>query len=90
VDSRPNTPLREVENGGNKLVAGQPHKAGRSKTSARPIPRYIPCRDLDLKSAEEAEDYWSILPQRAIPEATPLGVLSAPTFLGARHAKSAA
>jgi integrase len=45
---------------------------------------------LDLKSAEEAEDYWSILPQRAIPEATPLGVLSVPTFLGARHAKSAA
>jgi len=43
-----------------------------------------------LKGAEEAEDYWSIVPQRAVPQATPLGVLSVPTFLGARHAKSAA
>lgn len=30
---------------------------------------------LDLKSADEAEDYWSILPQRAISEAIPLGRL---------------
>jgi hypothetical protein len=45
---------------------------------------------LDLKSAEEAEDYWSILPQRAIPQAVPLEVLSAPEVLGTRRAKSAA
>jgi hypothetical protein len=45
---------------------------------------------LDLKSAEEAEDYWSIVPQRAIPQAAPLEVLPAPAFLGAPRARSAA
>jgi integrase len=45
---------------------------------------------LDLKSADEADDYWSILPQRAIPQAAPLEVLPAPAFLGASRAKSAA
>jgi len=32
---------------------------------------------LDLKSAQEAEDYWSIFPKRATPQATPLEVLPA-------------
>ena len=45
---------------------------------------------LDLKGAEEAEAYWSIVPRRAIPQAVPLEVLSAPEVLGARRAKSAA
>jgi integrase len=45
---------------------------------------------LDLKSAEEAEDYWSIVPQRATLQAAPLKVLPVPAFLGARRAKSAA
>jgi integrase len=45
---------------------------------------------LDLKSAEEAEDYWSIVPQRATLQAAPLKVLPVPAFLGARQAKSAA
>ena len=45
---------------------------------------------LDLKSAQEAEDYWSIFPKRATPQATPLEVLPAPAFLCARQAKSAA
>jgi integrase len=45
---------------------------------------------LNLKSAEEAEEFWGILPQRAIPQAAPLGVLLAPAFPGARRAKSAA
>ena len=45
---------------------------------------------LDLKSAEEAEDYWSIVPQRATPKAAPLEVLPAPAFLCARRAESAA
>ena len=43
---------------------------------------------LDLKSAGEAEDYWSILPQRAIPQAAPLEVLPAPAVFGARRAKA--
>jgi integrase len=45
---------------------------------------------LDLKSAEEAKDYWGILPQRVIRQAAPLGILSAPEFLDARRAESAA
>ena len=45
---------------------------------------------LDLKSTEEAADYWSIVPQRAIPQAVTLEVLPTPAALGARRAKSAA
>jgi hypothetical protein len=45
---------------------------------------------LDLKSAGEAEAYWSILPQRAIPQGAPVEVLPAPAFLGAPRARSAA
>jgi integrase len=45
---------------------------------------------LDLKSAKEAEAYWSILPQRASPQVAPLEVLPAPAGFGARRAKSAA
>jgi len=45
---------------------------------------------LDLKSAQEAEDYWSIVPLHATPHVAPLKVLPVPAFLGARRAKSAA
>src|SRR5664280_459493 len=45
---------------------------------------------LDLKSTEEAEDYWSIVPQRAIPQVAPVEVLPAPVVLSERRAKSAA
>jgi integrase len=45
---------------------------------------------LNLKSAEDAQEFWGILPQRGIPQAAPCEVLPAPTFLGVRRAKSAA
>jgi len=45
---------------------------------------------LDLKGAKEAEAYWSILPQRASPQAALLEVLPTPAALSARRAKSAA
>jgi hypothetical protein len=45
---------------------------------------------LDLKSAGEAETYWSIVPRRAVPQAVPLEVLPTPAALSARRAKSAA
>jgi hypothetical protein len=73
-----------------RVVPESDHEIGEAAIQAGNSEGIIRRHYLDLKSAQEAEDYWSIFPKRATPQATLLEVLPAPAFLCARQANSAA